>query len=106
MALCIYPAILLGASLLGQTTASPPSFEAASLKLSAPGGKYSFSADPGRLEVRNVSLKILILMAYPGNSYSSAGPAGSTPSYSISSLSYPPPRPASLMSTEVVWCKL
>ena len=68
-------AILLATSLLEQTLPSAAAFEAAStLKLNTSGGRYYFNASPGRLEIRNVPLKILILMAYPGNSYSSSGP--------------------------------
>lgn len=67
MRLAVYLAILLATPVLGQTVDSPPAFEAASVKLSGDSTPYSFNAGPGQLEVRGVTLRILILMAYGPN---------------------------------------
>jgi len=72
MAIRICSGVLFGASLFAQTPA--PVFEAASLRLNTSGSGYYFNATPGRLEIRDVSLKILIWMAYPAADYSFSGP--------------------------------
>jgi uncharacterized protein (TIGR03435 family) len=58
---------------LGQTVESPPAFEAASVKLNTGSAAY-FNAGPGQIEMRNYTLKILILIAYGVSNYSLSGP--------------------------------
>jgi uncharacterized protein (TIGR03435 family) len=67
-------AILLATSVLGQTAESPPAFEAASVKLNTGATPYQ-NEGPGQFEMRNFTLKILILKAYGlGGDYSVSGP--------------------------------
>src|SRR5437763_1012900 len=56
-------AILFAASVLGQTGESLPAFETASVKLNSGAAGY-FDLGPGRIEMHNVTLKVLIFMAY------------------------------------------
>jgi uncharacterized protein (TIGR03435 family) len=74
MTVRIYFAILLASSVLGQTVKSPPAFEAASVKLNTTGGAPYYNYGPGQIEMRNVTLQILIFIACGVSDYSLSGP--------------------------------
>jgi uncharacterized protein (TIGR03435 family) len=59
-------AALLLLSVSGVTEEPPgsPQFEAASVRIARPGGRFSMDSDPGRIEYRGLNLRGLVWVAY------------------------------------------
>ena len=72
-------AVLAACGLLGQTAASPPAFEVASVKPAAPqtdGNRFvRMDSDAGRVDYANVGLKQVLAKAYDVKTYQITGPS-------------------------------
>jgi uncharacterized protein (TIGR03435 family) len=70
--------VIMVCGAFGQTAATPPSFEVASIKPAAPpvNGRLMIrmGGDPGRIDYSNVSLKDIIRQAYGVHDYQISGP--------------------------------
>jgi uncharacterized protein (TIGR03435 family) len=76
---CAGLALLMAGAVFGQTPATPPAFEVASVKPAPPPAnpgelKVQIGGDPGMIDYKNVSLKMVIARAYELKEFQISGP--------------------------------